>query len=647
MDIVAALKQHLPALLLGLWPFWFGLPYGMRLVRRAWPEVETQPSSLLPTAVTTGLAVPIGVTFALLTVGFCKPWVLVALSVPSLWLWIRDRQWWMRTLRMPTLDRAYWKSEKSLPALLLGAVGLLLLLLSLLPPINYDAHEYHLAVPQGYLEQGGWTAFPGNVFAGFPMNVELLYLWGLSGGRLASTTVMHTLMALCAALACVGLAKQLGLRTPSLAGLLYLGSGLVQGQCLHANIDHGVTLFAAVAYVTLFASSKNRRGTALLAGIAIGLALGSKYVSLLSVAIPFLAIWLLHPTRRFAVHELAVLLGVAALGVLPWLLKNIFLYGNPVYPLLPSLFNYASWDEASAVLFKAATAPKPMSAAERFSEFFHKLVDWTLAIPQVGALGLAGWLVWATTGHIAYWGMLPLASPGKPTTDGTPYRLCRLCAVGFIVGAGVWFFLTHGVDRFLLPLLPLAAVASVAGLERIPPGIGRAIVWFGSLSTTCLLTFSLLPLQPLNYLVGVENETGYLQRVLPHYRAIEYLNNVAEEETINVLFVGEAQETGSHFPRIVTTVFNRHPLPKTDSAGNTLPTRPAEARERLATLGVTHILFNLSELNWLRNGYGPWGWQQGQPLRMLMVQLEADGTLVREWEDRPGLAVYRVVIRLE
>ncbi len=645
MDIVAALKQHLTALLLGLWPFWFGLPYGLRLVRRAWPEAENKPCCFLPTAIAIGLAVPIGVTFALLTAGFCKPWVLVALSAPSLWLWIRDRKWWMRAFRMPTLDKGVWKSEETLPLLLLGGIGLALLLLSLLPPINYDAHEYHLAVPQGYLEQGGWVAFPGNVFAGFPMNVELLYLWGLSGGRLASTTVMHTLMAFCAALACVGLAKQLGLRTPSLAGLVYLGSGLVQGQCLHANIDHGVTLFAAVAYLTLFASSENRLGTALLAGIAIGLALGGKYVSLLSVAVPFFVIWLLHPPRRFAVREMAVLLGVAALGVLPWLLRNLSLYGNPVYPLLPSLFNYASWDEASAVLFKAATAPKPMTVTERFFEFIQKLIDWTLAIPQIGALGLAGWLVWVTKGHIAYWGALPLALVGKRPTERIENRSCRLCAVGLFVGVGVWFFLTHGVDRFLLPLIPLASVAGVAGLERLPIGIGRALVWCGSLSTTFVLSFSLLSLQPLDYLLGVENETGYLCRVLPHYRAIDRLNTMAEEEEIKVLFVGEAQETGARFPRIVTTVFNRHPLPKTDTLGNTLPTRPAEARERLATLGVTHILFNPSELNRLKDGYGPWGWQQGQTLRMLMVQLEADGTLVPEWQDRPGLVVYRVVDR--
>ena len=638
------------ALLLGSWPFLFGLPYGVRIARRIWPEAEQSPVWFMPVCLIGGLAVTIGFTFLLLTLGWCSRWVLVIASLPSLVLLIRDSGEWRRRFAgwfsssHNDDDGEQGTSDDRVSVWLCWGISALLIVLSAIPAMNYDAHEYHLAVPEQYLEAGGWTAPPRNVFGGFPMNVELLYLWGLTWGSIAAATVVHTILAIAAGVTCAGIARSLGVGNPALACLLYLSTSLVQTQCIHANIDHGPSFFAAVAVLGLFSTSERRRGPIAFAGLALGMALGGKYVSILSVAAPAMVVFLLESvrTKRLDGMRCAILFGGAAAVFLPWLMRNAMLYGNPVHPLLPSWFGYSSWDAIGAALFQASVSPKSMGMEDRIASLIVGFQKWTWGMPLTGDFGDAGYFLRQSSGHIGFLGVI-----GVLAWQSVQARKLQICLLAWLSGFVAWMFFTQGADRFLMPLFPLLAVAGAAGLERIPRHIGRIIAWAGSLTnTTILLIVVHTMMQPIPYLLCTQLEHQYLSERMPHFRAIQYFNHLARNNDIRVLFVGEAQDTGARFPRIVTVVYNQHPLLDYDSAGNVLAPDLQRVKQKLAEDGVTHLFFNVWELKRLTEGYGPLGWQQGDPLRQLVVQLETEGVLqpVPEsvWDGETGYTIYLV-----
>ncbi len=74
-------------------------------------------------------------------------------------------------------------SEFSLYRILIWTIAIFLLLLHVIwaffPPFEYDVLEYHLAAPKLYWQAGRVFFIRDNVYANFPQNVEMLYLWAL------------------------------------------------------------------------------------------------------------------------------------------------------------------------------------------------------------------------------------------------------------------------------------------------------------------------------------------------------------------------------------------------------------------------------------------------------------------------------------
>ena len=616
---------------------------------RLWPEAEDEFSYFIPTASAAGLAVTICFTFLLLTAHICYQWLLAGTSILSLCMLILDRQSWNNRIAIwqkTTQIRIGTAAIEKISLGLLLLFACILLLLALLPPLNYDALEYHLAVPEAYLAHHGWMAMPLNVYAGFPMNIEILYLWGLGWNSLASTTVMHTLFALLSAIGCIGLARMANLKQPIWAAFLYLGAGLVQFQCIHANIDHGLTFFAVSAYMTCLARSRKTLGPFLLTGLFLGLALGSKYVAAISVALPCFVLWIgcaPYEIRR-NIRVWICLLLVPFAVVLPWLIRNAWLYGNPVHPLLPGLFQYASWDPTSAAFFKATVSPKSYDWIERFVIFIIGLRKWTLGFPMTGEFGAGGWLLWMSQGHIGFLGILALAI--------RPHELNRNIWV-LVSAAGIsilaWVFLTQSADRFLLPVLPLIAIPAATGLERLPRRLGALPVYFGTASIAVLFFLSTFnSLHPMPFYLGQQDGREFLSQHLPHFRAIQFLNGLSRKQDLNVLFVGEAQATGAQFPHIVTVVYNQNPLLDYDDQGNVIPPSTLGLHNRLQELGITHILYNSSELERLIGGYEPLGWQQGRYLRGAIADLEKEKAITpiptRAWRGHPAITIFAVAL---
>lgn len=611
---------HFRSLFLGFLPLLSFWGVSERIVARLFEEDDSL------SAVERGAYIALGsfllaaaFVFILLTLGIAYPLVLMATSGALLfwdrWRWINRIQWALESLGtrpLPEIPRVEFVLILTACALA-GAVALV-------PPLGYDAHEYHLAVPEIYLREGAWVAFPYNVYAAFPMNVDLLYMWPLANSSAAGCTAVNFSLALVALAATYALGLRWGLgRWAWFAAANFMGMGLTLRLVLQANIDLGLTAGAAVL---LLAYERLRErpclGDGAILAAALGFSLGSKYVAAVAIVAPFAVaviadIWL---NRRWELaRPAAVAMAGGFLLCSPWLIRNAVLYGNPIYPLLTPLLG----------------GEPPI-----FAETFKLAHAANIASPLDGLLDLGRVALNKSLGDATPLGFSPLWLLALPMLPWLKKEWSAFRGALFLLTAYLgWLYLTQRNDRFLAPALPLLALLPAWALAQISQERMRRAAHAGALalliSHLYLAGVVLLHAETVEYVTHPTLEEHYLRQRLPHYRAIEWLNDPPPGETRPVglvLFIGEAQTYGARFTHIAPTVFNRHPL----ETGI-----PSE---------TTHVLVNRSELNRLRNGYGPLGWGLGARLQVWLDQaVETQLKPVYDaYPESPGLVVVYEVL---
>ena len=116
------------------------------------------------------------------------------------------------------------------------------------------------------------------------------------------------------------------------------------------------TTFACGVLFGLRRARSGRRSDLVLAGIALGIAAGTKWYGVSSVAV-VVVIWIvvrLVAARRHqataALRDAALVAGLSVLGVLPWLVRNLLLSDNPVFPLKVSPLGLTIFDAPPDVI---------------------------------------------------------------------------------------------------------------------------------------------------------------------------------------------------------------------------------------------------------------------------------------------------------
>ena len=584
----------LRAVIPGLLPLLTFYPLAAFLLQRAGGENELTPSERILYRSFLALTLASAAAFLLLTLRIAYPLTLYFLSALSL---IVSLRWWKgRLVQAWRGGGVQFSLEKPLCSwFLLAAAGMMAVAASLSPPIGYDAHEYHLAVPQQYLRAGAWIAFPYNVYAAFPMNVEMLYLWPIAAESTTGCKTVNLVFAFLTALALIRLAKMWGISEWLTVPVVFLGTGQVMRMVLSANIDIALTCSTAVLLLAYERFHHKKRSIDLYMMIAaLGFGLGAKYIAIISILAPFLALILYDGfmlRRRDLIKPMFLAICGAALLFAPWLIRNLLIYHNPVYPLLPELFG--GLPAYFFDLFRVAHRP-------------HSEIEWPLAAYFFLLPFIKSFPEFAKTGFSCLWtlGAPALLSIRK---ESPVTRSLLFMAVVYVA----WFFATQRNDRFLASLLPMLSLLPFLGLKAIAQKELK-ILYHGVI--VFVLAFQLWTLAPLalnrmtvEQMFTPTYESEYFAQHLPHYRAIEELNRLVDLDTRaapfrrpdvrDVLFIGEAQTYGAKFNVIAPTVFNHHPL------------------ETELPPTVSHVVYNRMELERLHQGYGPLGWPLGEELQ--------------------------------
>jgi len=390
---------------------------------------------------------------------------------------------------------------------------------ALAPPTGTDTLSARLAIPKAYVEAGQILYLPSNLHANLPGNGEMLYTLCMLLGSDRLAQLVHLSFGLSLLLGIYGLAaRRFSHSLAALACLLFYSLTDVVAQFSAAYTDLAVAAFAFYAFAAWVRWWEGGDGRSLaLAGVCAGMAAGSKLNALGVLAtlliITAAASWRVGGNRlpRVAAEALWVLLpGVVVF--LPWLLKNISMTGNPLYPLFAGVLGGRALTPAESSFF--FTHAMRNSAIRRgFADFLE--LPWEITMFGPYTSGTIGPL------FLMVLPFVPWLRPWPPL-----FRPITWFAVPFVA---LWYWGSPFV-RFALVLLALLSVVTAWGLQQLSRAnpYGRAIcygfagLWFVAATGNNVRVYEVtFPVQ-----LGLETREEYLRRVLPIRGAYYYFDDL-------------------------------------------------------------------------------------------------------------------------
>ncbi len=381
-------------------------------------------------------------------VGLLNGWTSFALLVlPALGLLTGLP--WLRQQRMPRFATA-----GSLLWLLPLAALLTALVAATVPPgllwggepNAYDVLSYHLQIPREWHDLGAIAPLHHNVFSRMPLGNEVLFLVAmhLKGGAGVATLACHFVnVALAVGTVAATFAAVRGgggsSRSAQVAALLV---ACVPWTLMLATIAYNEPLYLLAASLTaawlvrLLAAGEQR--ALYWIGLFIGLGLTAKYPAVLMLLVPSaIAVGALRRSWKEPLLVMGISIAVAG----PWFVRNLLWFGNPISPLV---FGVDGW-EATRVARFADAHDAPLSTAP--TALWHDVL----------ANGRFGYGLWP----LGIIGLIILF------THRPSRRVATCLCVIVVLPMVVWLLLTHQIGRFLVPMIPVLAIAAGLAAERL------------------------------------------------------------------------------------------------------------------------------------------------------------------------------------
>ena len=463
----------------------------------------------------------------------------------------------------------------------------------------YDVLSYHLQLPVEWAAAGHTRPFEHNVYSFLPGAIEqsysaLILLGGSgdpfanAGAPLSAAHTLHAGLTILAAGAVAALARRLAtaggvgsigaaIASAFAGGLVLCTPWTVVVGSLAYNEMGIVLLGSAAVFVACRRGADQRTDAAVRAarcGALVAAACLVKPTAVLFVGAPA-GILLLRFARLKHWPIVVGAGGVAGAAVLSvWLVPNLMITGNPVFPLATGVFGAGHWTAEQAARFAASHAFDGGSV--------DRIRLLLFADPTVGEGANAGvryrgisntqWLLAFPAASV---GILAIACVRRSRDIGIGLAMCLAAQIA------AWLAFTHLQSRFLVPCLIVVGPAVGVGLgvcargrvsSRGAIGVGAALVLLQTSALWAIYSEQnggepnrALGAPPLVFTGSpYDPETG---RVSP----IAYLNHETPSDSV-VLLVGDATPLYLTRRTVYATVWDRPPV--LDFAGGDLKPRP-------------------------------------------------------------------------
>lgn len=402
-------------------------------------------------------------------------------------------------VRLPKLRLPHWT------VWLIFGYSVYYFLHALAPEIQPDGVTYHLGLVKEWLTL---RRFPSRIgfYEMLPQGLEMLFGFAFAFGRHSAAKLVHFGFLLMTVPVMLAIARRFG-QHGGAAALLYFASPVVAitGTCSYS--DAAFVFFAASVFLLLLTWEDTPQDSLLFhAGLAGGFCYAIKVSGL--VILPAVVLWLVW---RKSLRGCAWFAAGALISVFPWMLRTLWLTGNPFAPLLNNVF------------------PNPyfhFGPEKYLSEYLRSYggitwreIPWELAARGGILQGLVG---------LAYL-LAPLALLSLRRPAGR-----RLLTAALVVALPWW--LNRGT-RFLMPALPFVSLA-IPGPVVAPLAAAQAVLSLPPVLDTYTPASSWrLKGWPWRAALRLEPEEDYLRRNLWEYRLAEMVTrHVKTGETVLDLF---------------------------------------------------------------------------------------------------------------
>jgi len=551
---------------------------------------------------------------AVLLVGWILP-VPLALSMKSMvfglfllpmvrWSKIRFVLDYMRTIKWPSL------SIGEVFLLFLASLGLTMSFLTCFSPITYyDSLVYHLALPELYLQLGTIQSIPFNLYSHFPALGEMIFLFILSvfPDPESCLNLMLWGVSFCIGL---GLFKWVGDRANRKWGLVAFAFWWTMPAVLLLSVGGYVEIllafftFLSVLLFTHYLEQKDRLGFLFLSGLFSGMACSVKYTGGITPLV-LLLVMVFYPRNK--IHQRLRCLLIFSSGVIvffgPWLIKNWWEVGNPVFP-----FFYNVW--GGKVGWTHSTAS---SYFQLLTEYNHKssLLLQIFSLPWAIITGTlkygGGFDVLGDFGWPLFLALIPLGFFPRYREKSQNFLLV------YVLCHFLFWIITKPVLRFLVGGLPLFIGLATLFLYQFSKKhllLGRLVLGFIILpfvfSHLYLTLFIYRDLQPFQVPLGYEDRKTFLARRLSYIPVYDFLNAHANRDS-KVLILGDQRTYHLKVPYIGSNLFAPSQLAAwVQNSSDKVPLRQLFSEAR-----ISHLLINEAEIERLGGlkafGFSPEG----------------------------------------
>ncbi len=440
----------------------------------------------------------------------------------------------------------------------LAAMILVILTMSLVPPVGRDALTHHLAVPKLWIRHGSLVALPHLPFSYYPGNLNLLYLLPLLLDNDTLPKVIHFLFGLGTAWLIYAYLYSRTTRLLALLGaLIFLSTPIIVKLSVSAYVDLGLVFFSWASIVCLYTWARSPQSIKplIFSATLCGLGLGTKYNGMISLLLLTIFVPLIYSRiagrRNFKTHlaiGYTILYFLIAMTMFsPWMVRNYRLTGNPVYPLYthhlgkqdhsPEISNLSMkpWLQRKLIYREPAwqTALIPLRIFFQGQDDHPRYFDGKLN-PMICLFPL----------------LLLLVRRGTDDRLKLEQILLAAFAVLYILYAS---FMVDMRIRYIAPTIPPLVVLTVMGLAAILHRLegmaspvwrklGRCVtfsVFTGFLALNAIYVTQLFrSVDPVPYALGKISREAYLLDKLPEFRAIQFVNRVPDSNMkVMALFV--------------------------------------------------------------------------------------------------------------
>jgi hypothetical protein len=290
----------------------------------------------------------------------------------------------------------------------------------------------------------------------------------------------------------------------------------------------------------------------------MGLALGTKYNALIAWIFLSLVIVFVYSrdTKKQwrAIGNGVIFFLVSLLVFSPWLIKNIILTGNPLYPLFKDFFNISGTTNEIITRF-TASADTNMGFFKMREMFYGENFWETLLIP------IRIFFQGQDNSSRYFDGVLNPILIILP-----PFALMNKSFLRdklFFISFAIFFILTvffleqkafsmEQIVRYILPVIPLLSILTVMGLVNIWEWtMNLSIPSRNVLSAFLLAIFIIIVsknifyiknyyqnISPMNYISGKESKDEFITRHISSYPAIKYINtNTPKNARVRLVFL--------------------------------------------------------------------------------------------------------------